>query len=452
MKLETESLALLNDALAEMEKGFSHLPDTNTNYDINNMRNILLEAAERMKTNYPYFHPFYAGQMLKPPHPIARLAYMLSLWVNPNNHALDGGRASSSMEKEAVAEIARLFGWNEHLGHICGGGTMANMEALWISGKQKPSMRILASEQAHYTHKRITDVLGLEFEQVPCDNQARMDIKALKSILDKGSVGTVVATIGTTATGSIDPLAEIVALQKDYDFRIHADAAYGGYFILANNLHPDSRKAYDSLNLVDSIVIDPHKHGLQPYGCGCVLYKDPGVGVHYKHDSPYTYFTSSDLHLGEISLECSRPGASAVALWATQKLLPLTIGGEFSEGISRCREAAILLYNKISHDPRFNAIFAPELDIVIWAPKAKKASVISMLSRKLFAAAANHDLHLAIFNYPARKLMEYWKDVTMDQEQVTLLRSCLMKHEHRDWLDRIWEKLDVAAREVMDIH
>ena len=48
---------------------------------------------------------------------------------------------------------------------------------------------------------------------------------------------------------------------------------------------------------VDSIVIDPHKHGLQPYGCGCVLFSDPGVGRFYKHDSPYTYFSSPDLHL-----------------------------------------------------------------------------------------------------------------------------------------------------------
>ena len=58
----------------------------------------------------------------------------------------------------------------------------------------------------------------------------------------------------------------------------------------------------------DSVVVDPHKHGLQPYGCGCVLFADPAVGRLYAHDSPYTYFTSGDLHLGEISLECSRAG------------------------------------------------------------------------------------------------------------------------------------------------
>ena len=88
-----------------------------------------------MQDNYPYYHPQYAGQMLKPPHPIARIAYALSLWVNPNNHALDGSRASSPMEKECIADIGRMFGWDAPLGHLTGGGTMANLEALWIAGR-----------------------------------------------------------------------------------------------------------------------------------------------------------------------------------------------------------------------------------------------------------------------------------------------------------------------------
>ena len=116
-------------------------------------------------------------------------------------------------------------------------------------------------------------------------------------------------------------------------FRVHVDAAYGGYFrLIADALDEPARRAYAAMGQADSIVIDPHKHGLQPYGCGCVLFRDPAVGRFYKHDSPYTYFTSKELHLGEISLECSRAGAAAVALWATQRLLPLHPDGDFAEG------------------------------------------------------------------------------------------------------------------------
>jgi len=449
MKLESRSLALLAEALKRLENGFSELPAIDVDYDIEALRSILLDVADRLQDNYPYFHPYYAGQMIKPPHPVARLAYMLSLWINPNNHALDGGRASSFMEKETVAEIANLFGWNSALGHLCGGGTMANLEALWVSGQLKPGMTVVASEQAHYTHRRISEVLGLAFQAVPCDSQARMALDALEKILENGNVGVVVATIGTTGTGSVDPLPEILELKEKYGFRLHADAAYGGYFILADNLSTSTREAYSRLTDVDSIVIDPHKHGLQPYGCGCILFKDPSVGALYKHDSPYTYFTSSELHLGEISLECSRPGASAVALWATQRLLPMVRGGEFASNLSKSRKAALLLYEKLLNDSRFKTILKPELDIVVWAPKAERGSLISKLSEEIFEVAASHDLHLAIFNYPTELLKDSWNDVILDQDNVTCLRSCLMKPEHFDWIDRIWRILGEVTNKVI---
>lgn len=449
MKLESGSLPILAAALKQLENGFSGLPDSSIDYDIKAVEKVLLEVASKMQDNYPYFHPLYAGQMLKPPHPIARLAYMLSLWINPNNHSLDGGRASSSMEKEAVAEIANLFGWKTHLGHLCGGGTIANLEALWISGQLKPGTTIVASEQAHYTHSRISEVLRLRFQAVPCDSKAKMDLGALEEVLKGGNVGTVVATIGTTGTGSIDPLPEMLDLKKKYGFRMHADAAYGGYFILVDNLDASAKQAYKCLPRADSIVIDPHKHGLQPYGCGCILFQDPSVGVLYKHDSPYTYFSSSELHLGEISLECSRPGASAISLWATHKLLPLVSGGEFASSLSKSRKAALKLYEKLLNDSRFKTIVKPELDIVVWAPQAKKASLISKLSKEMFNVAASHNLHLATFNYPTKLLTESWKDVIWDQDYVTCLRSCLMKAEHFDWIDRIWGILNEVADKIV---
>jgi tyrosine decarboxylase/aspartate 1-decarboxylase len=442
---ESESLKVLEKALARLEGGFESLPEFEPGYDMAGIEAVMLQVAESMQNNYPYFHPYYAGQMLKPPHPIARLAYMLSLWINPNNHALDGGLASSNFEKEAVAEIARLFGWENFLGHLTGGGTMANMEALWISGQLNPGKKVVASEQAHYTHKRISDVLGLDFQSIPCDDRARMDVNALREALEHGNIGTVVATIGTTGTGSVDPLPEILKLRQEYGFRLHADAAYGGYFILAENLEPHARNAFDHLIEVDSIVIDPHKHGLQPYGCGCILYRDPGVGKYYKHESPYTYFTSSELHLGEISLECSRAGASAVALWATQKLLPMEKGGEFAIGLSKGRKAALALYEKITSDQRFRTIFPPELDILVWAPNGSSASQISGWSEQIFHAAAGENLHLATFKYPSALLRGKWADVDFNQPYITCLRSCLMKPEHLDWVERIWELIGKAT-------
>jgi glutamate/tyrosine decarboxylase-like PLP-dependent enzyme len=326
---------------------------------------------------------------------------------------------------------------------------MANLEALWVAGQLQPGAMVVASAQAHYTHGRISGVLGLPFEAMACDRFGRLDVEALKQRLTRGGVATVVATVGTTATGSVDPLPELLALRDEYGFRLHADAAYGGYFGLVDNLDEPARRAYDRLGEVDSVVIDPHKHGLQPYGCGCVLFRDPAVGRLYKHDSPYTYFSSAELHLGEISLECSRAGASAVALWATMKLLPLVRGGQFAQGLAAGRRAALGLYDRLSEDERFIPAFVPELDIVVWTVKAARVSEASELARRVFAETGRRQLHLALAELPVEFFDLHGAGVQRDADRVTCLRSVLMKPEHEQWADRLWAILDEATDAVL---
>ncbi|MEO0554031.1 MAG: aminotransferase class I/II-fold pyridoxal phosphate-dependent enzyme [Bacteroidota bacterium] len=434
-----EEIGILKNSIEVLEMGLLKLEHAQ---DVDPMltENILLEVANKMTNNYPYHHPLYAGQMLKPPHPVARLAYTLAMQINPNNHALDGSRASSPMEKEAVQQLAHMFGYERHIGHLTGGGTMANLEALWIADQIHPGKVVVASEHSHYTHERISSVLKIPFRKVKADKWGRMDIADLKQQLERDTnIGTVVVTLGTPGTGSVDPLEDIIKLQQEFDFRIHVDAAYGGYFRLASNLQKKVSRRFAAISKVDSIVIDPHKHGLQPYGCGCILFKDPSVGQFYNHDSPYTYFTSDELHLGEISLECSRAGAAAVALWATLKHFPLVKNGGMAEGMNRCHAAAISLFQKIENDPGFITLFQPETDIVVWAATGTSLSEISRKNQQLFDYCARQDLHLALFNYPAYLLPDHWEEIAKDQDYVTCLRSCLMKWEHIDWVDRIWE-------------
>ena len=447
---QEEFLQRLGDAQAHLDDGFASLPPSPAPALGEDAAAILAAAAERLHDNDPYFHPLYAGQMLKPPHPIARAAYAMAMSINPNNHALDGGRASSAMELEAVAALAKMFGWPQHLGHLTSGGTFANLEALWIAGRLHPGCTIAASDQAHYTHSRISAVLGLQFASIPTDNTGCMDLDALEHTLSTQSIGTVVATLGTTAVGAVDPLDRLLALQQKYAFRIHVDAAYGGYFTLAGNLPAAARSAFDAIPCADSVVIDPHKHGLQPYGCGAILFRDPAVGRFYKHDSPYTYFTSHDLHLGEISLECSRAGASAVALWTTQQLLPYTPGGEFARGLESGREAALALHRTLAADPRFVLPLAPPtLDILFWAPRAATLAESSALSQAIFDEARRRDLYLALATLPARFFPPDTWPHTAPGDLVTCLRSVMMKPEHLAWIDEIARRLDEAATAVL---
>jgi glutamate/tyrosine decarboxylase-like PLP-dependent enzyme len=300
-------------------------------------------------------------------------------------------------------------------------------------------------------------VLKLEYAGIATDNRGRMSLGALEAELRKGDVGAVVATLGTTAIGAVDPLDEILALKEPYGFRVHVDAAYGGYFgLISESLDEPARRAYAAMGQADSIAIDPHKHGLQPYGCGCVLFRDAAVGRFYKHDSPYTYFTSKQLHLGEISLECSRAGAAAVALWATQRLLPLQPGGDFAEGLKRGRRAAVELDRRLRGDERFEALAAgaPELDIVVWALRAATPQEASERARKVFDACAVRGLHLALVQLPESWFGSHGVSATSRVSKnggpaMTCLRSVLMKPEHEAWLGEIWQRLIAACAEVL---
>ncbi|MCH7975904.1 MAG: aminotransferase class V-fold PLP-dependent enzyme, partial [Bacteroidetes bacterium] len=180
--------------------------------------------------NYPFFHPRYAGQMLKPPHPVAMAAYTAAMRINPNNHALDGGPPTGQMEKEVVRDVAAMFGLpDDHLGHLTGGGTMANLEALFVARELHPDKGIAYSADAHYTHSRMAHILRMEARAVSATPEGRIDLNALEDVLKTGDIGTVVLSATTTGLGAVDPIADALPLLRRYGVRLHVDAAYGGF-------------------------------------------------------------------------------------------------------------------------------------------------------------------------------------------------------------------------------
>jgi glutamate/tyrosine decarboxylase-like PLP-dependent enzyme len=414
--------------------------------------------SERLQDNYPYFHPRYAGQMLKPPHPVAVAGYLAAMTINPNNHALDAGPATGAMEKEVVGDLAAMFGLPaESLGHLTSSGTIANLEALWVARQLAPGRAVAHSQDAHYTHARMCEVLGVESVPVRADAAGRMDLEALEDLLATGRVGTVVLTAGTTGLGVVDPIAEALALRDRYGVRLHVDAAYGGFFTLlatdedgAKLLDPDTAARLRAVAACDSVVVDPHKHGLQPYGCGAVLFRDPTVGVLYRHDSPYTYFTSDELHLGEISLECSRAGAAAGALWLTLRALPLKatdgLGPIVASGLRAARAWAELL----DASDEFRLYQPPELDILTFWPRpgSPSCSGVDAASAALLRAAMDDPspVFLSTLRLAAGRLRHRDPTLAPDIAEARVLRSVLMKPEHEPYVETLHrELLRIAA-------
>ncbi|HET6215061.1 MAG TPA: aminotransferase class I/II-fold pyridoxal phosphate-dependent enzyme, partial [Micromonosporaceae bacterium] len=226
-------LGRASDAVAQWAARFGDVaPHPAVDVDAATFAAAFTTFTERLTDNYPYFHPRYAGQMLKPPHPAAVVGYLAAMLINPNNHALDSGPATAAMEKEVIASLAGMFGYPIHLGHLTSSGTIANLEALYVGRETHPGRGVAYSTEAHYTHARICHLLGMPGYPVPAGAAGRLDLDALEAVLRTGEVGTVVVTVGTTALGAVDQVPEVVALARRHGVRVHADAAYGGFFAL----------------------------------------------------------------------------------------------------------------------------------------------------------------------------------------------------------------------------
>jgi glutamate/tyrosine decarboxylase-like PLP-dependent enzyme len=300
----------------------------------------------------------------------------------------------------------------------------------------------------------MSEVLGTTNVSIPTEADGRMSLDALEKELKTGSIGTVVATLGTTGLGAVDPLADIIALARQYGVRVHVDTAYGGFFklIAANHLSPETARHFAALKDADSIVVDPHKHGLQPYGSGAVFFKDLSIGKFYKHDSPYTYFISDDLHFGEIQLECSRAGASAAAIWATLKLFPLTEAGLGSVLIPT-RNAAASWYEHLQSSEVLMPYQKPELDIITYLPRAKSMSQLDHVSHEILIQAGQgpkaDQIHLATYVVQEDQLKQRGINLTNDAKDARILRSVLMKPEHEALVPTLHSKVEALATRLL---
>ncbi len=241
--------------------------------------------------------------------------------------------------------------------------------------------KILVSEAAHYSIRKIINLLGLGEKNVICvptTNQFRMDIRAVKKILTdlKGDqvITALIGITGTTETGAVDPLHEILEVKREYEsernrsFWLHVDAAWGGYMKTMDTdntqvLSDEVKRSIGAIHHADSVTIDPHKLGYIPYPAGIISFKDKFSALHSHQTAPYITLDSeipnpldiSDLDnsMGPYIVEGSKPGASAAATWLTHRSIPLSPEGH-GMIISQTIENARLFYDEIMEINREN--------------------------------------------------------------------------------------------------
>lgn len=399
--------------------------------------------------------------MLQPPPDITVAAYLAAMLINPNAIEADGGPATVRLEREVVAQLSQMVGFPQPVGHLASGGSTANHEALFVARqvaleRSRPRLGLAFSEQTHYSHARSARVLGLEPVPIRCDPQGRMDLAELAAALRTGRVGTVVVTLGTTGVGAVDPLHEVLDLASEYGVWVHVDAAYGGYFVLLSRsasaatrqLLPDPLP-WSALRRADSVVVDPHKHGLQPYGCGSVLYREDTVLEHLlDYDAPYLDHGSDDFAPSIAALEGSRPGAAAAALWATLRLFPPVPDGAFAAQLAASRRAAKSWESLLARSSVFRAYQPSELDIVTYFDgRAGRTSQVTASTRRVVQTGtkAPSPVYVAALRVPASWFAVRQPDIEVDTEDVEILRSALIKPVHEAWVEKLVAGLEELA-------
>ncbi len=267
---------------------------------------VLKEALERL-SELPRHEDGVLGSMTTPPDPVIASLFRRFMYVNANDPWLFP--AIRELEEEAVAMLGEVLGCPGCSGMITSGGTEANIAALYLA-REAGYGRVYATAAAHDSIRKAARLLRMEYVEVPMKD-FKMDPDSLEKLMGERGEGVVVATVGTTGVGTVDPVEAVAEVAAENGSVVHVDAAYGGF------IYPPLRGWSDMGFGNDAIVsatIDPHKFGA-PIPSGGLVVKSREWLAPLAFEARYM---PSGKQLGLLG---TRPGASIVATWALLKTL-----------------------------------------------------------------------------------------------------------------------------------
>ena len=367
--------------------------------------------------------PRFFGYVFGSGEPIGALGEFATAVVHQNGAAWRSAPAGVTLERTVVAWLAEAVGCSGFAGTLTLGGSSATLMGLCMAREAKAPANqsgacggvLYCSSEAHMSIAKAAALLGLGYEAVrliPVDEAFRMQTEALRSAIAADRAAgklpiAVVAGAGTTATGSIDPLAAIADICEEFCLWMHVDGAYGA---LASLSIPG---AFHGMERADSLSLDPHKWLYQPTGCGCLLYRDPAAARRaFSHSGDYARALSDDPIEGfavfEESMELSRP-VRALKIWLSLRYFGLRA---FQESIREDLQLAQILAAAIDAEPRLERLAPVPLSAVCF--------------RYLGAADDLDALNRAILNRVIRRGRVYISNATIHGKFA--LRACTVNH------------------------
>jgi len=373
----------------------------------------------------------------------AALADYVGLAVNRYVGVTKAAPVLAQIERTTIRWLADFMGYpREARGVLTSGGSMSNFIAVVTARTERLPEDFLrgtiyASEHTHHSVAKAARFAGFPAKNVRAvavDARLRLDPESLaKTVADDRAAGfapfMVVANVGTTNTGAVDPIPAILEVAARERLWVHADAAYGGFFRLA----PGGEALMPGIDRCDSITLDPHKGLFLPYGTGCILLRD-GDALRRAHEGDAAYLadvqsTGGEADFTDMSPELSRD-FRGIRLWLPMKLYGVAAWrAELGEKLRLAREA----YEALAADPRFEVLEEPQLSVVAFRLRAPNESVAE-------ANAMNAEL-LARVN--ARKRV-FMSSTVLDGKFT--LRICVLSFRTHE--DRVRDAVDALREEA----
>jgi aromatic-L-amino-acid/L-tryptophan decarboxylase len=401
---------------------------------------LLPQVFEKSRPASPRFFGYVFGSG----EPIAALGQFAASVLHQNATAWRSGPSANAIERTVVRWLAEAIGCSGFSGSLTLGGSSANLMALCMAREAKApanesgvrSQVLYCSSEAHMSIAKAAALLGLGHNAVrliAVDQAFCMRTENLRAAithdLESGKIPiAVVASAGTTATGSIDPLRAIAEVCRDFGLWMHIDGAYGA---LASMAIPE---AFDGMALADSVSLDPHKWLYQPTGCGCLLYRDPADARRaFSHSADYARTLSNDAIEGfaffEESIELSRP-FRALSLWLSLRYHGLTA---FQQSIRDDLRLAQVLADAIDSEPDLERLAPVALSAVCFRYAGQPADLDALNAR--------------ILERVIRRGRVYISNASINGEFA--LRACIVNHRTTDEDVRaVVSEVLAAAREV----
>ena len=279
---QNDKLPVVSGTREEMAKLFQKEPPAERLDPVEILDFVVDEIMTKSNiVTHPKSYSFVPG----PSNFISAMADALAAGFNVFSGGWQASPAAAAMEINCINWLLGIFGFPRKRGGgiFTSGGSMANLTALITArnvkcGDDFEKAVIYLSDQAHSSNIKAIRMLGFKKEQIriiPTDMEFKFAINKLKNAIAKDRLEglqpfCLIATAGTTNTGTVDPLTELAEICKAEDIWFHIDAAYGGFAILSNIGKPLLR----GIEKADSVTIDPHKWLYQPYELGCLLVRN----------------------------------------------------------------------------------------------------------------------------------------------------------------------------------